>query len=82
MMIYFFVTEVFFLWYVVVMNEFRVHHLVSQLLTQLRVQDSNSPEVFAELLTKNLTPYVTTQVSHFMLGIVHWHQPLGVYTSC
>ena len=49
------------------MNEFRVHHLVSQLLAQLRVQDSHSPEDFAELLTKNLTPYVTTQVSHFII---------------
>lgn len=45
------------------MSEFRIHHHVSQLLGLLGASTGDGPEVYAEMLTKNLTPYVTTQVS-------------------
>lgn len=45
------------------MSEFRIHHHVSELLSLLGASSGDGPEVYAEILTKNLTPYVTTQVS-------------------
>ncbi|XP_073238459.1 gamma-tubulin complex component 2-like [Porites lutea] len=45
------------------MSEFRIHHHVSELLSLLGASTGDGPEVYAEILTKNLTPYVTTQVS-------------------
>ncbi|XP_071477744.1 gamma-tubulin complex component 2-like [Diadema antillarum] len=45
------------------MNEFRIHHLVSELMKVLGSQGKEGPEVYTELLLKNVTPYVTTQVS-------------------
>ncbi|KAK2565112.1 Gamma-tubulin complex component 2 [Acropora cervicornis] len=45
------------------MSEFRIHHHASELLNLLGASSGNGPEVYAEILTKNLTPYVTTQVS-------------------
>lgn len=34
-----------------------------------RASTGDGPEVYAEILTKNLTPYVTTQVN---IVIAHW----------
>lgn len=45
-------------------HEFEVHHLVSQLVALLKVQDVGSVDSHVELLLKNRTPYVTTQVNH------------------
>ncbi|XP_065054316.1 gamma-tubulin complex component 2-like isoform X2 [Rhopilema esculentum] len=45
------------------MSEFTIHHHASELLKLLRVSDGDGPEVYADILTKDLTPYVTTQVS-------------------
>ena len=44
-------------------HEFEVHHLVSQLVALLKLQDVGSVDSYVELLLKNRTPYVTTQVS-------------------
>lgn len=45
------------------MSEFQVHYRVSELLKLLGVTGGDGPEVYTEVLTKNMTPYVTTQVS-------------------
>ncbi|XP_028391404.1 gamma-tubulin complex component 2-like [Dendronephthya gigantea] len=45
------------------MSEFQVHHRVAELLKLLGVTGGDGPEVYTEVLTKNMTPYVTTQVS-------------------
>lgn len=45
------------------MSEFQVHYRVSELLKLLGVTGGDGPEVYTEILTKNMTPYVTTQVS-------------------
>ncbi|XP_020895951.1 gamma-tubulin complex component 2, partial [Exaiptasia diaphana] len=45
------------------MSEFRIHHHVSELLSLLGVSAGDGPEVYTEMLTRNMTPYVTTQVS-------------------
>ncbi|KAK7497174.1 hypothetical protein BaRGS_00011468 [Batillaria attramentaria] len=47
------------------MSEFKVHHHVSELMNLLGVRSSDSigEEVYTEMLLKNTTPYITTQVS-------------------
>ncbi|XP_078663652.1 gamma-tubulin complex component 2-like [Branchiostoma floridae x Branchiostoma belcheri] len=45
------------------MSEFRVHHRVSELQNLLKVRSGEGAEVYADLLLKNMTPYITTQVS-------------------
>ncbi|XP_057317649.1 gamma-tubulin complex component 2-like [Hydractinia symbiolongicarpus] len=45
------------------MSEFKIHHHAAELLKLFGVTEGDGPEVYAELLTKDLTPYVTTQVS-------------------
>ncbi|XP_046359513.1 gamma-tubulin complex component 2-like [Haliotis cracherodii] len=47
------------------MSEFKVHHHVSELMNLLGVRstDSVGAEVYTEMLLKNTTPYITTQVS-------------------
>lgn len=45
------------------MSEFQVHYRVSELLKLLGVTGGDGPEVYTEVLTKNMTPYVTTQIS-------------------
>ncbi|XP_030831245.1 gamma-tubulin complex component 2 [Strongylocentrotus purpuratus] len=45
------------------MSEFRIHHLVSELMKVLGTQGKEGPEVYTDLLLKNVTPYITTQVS-------------------
>ncbi|XP_046850541.1 gamma-tubulin complex component 2-like [Xenia sp. Carnegie-2017] len=45
------------------MGEFEVHYRVSELLKLLGVSGGDGPEVYTDVLTKNMTPYVTTQVS-------------------
>ncbi|XP_064285949.1 gamma-tubulin complex component 2 isoform X2 [Passer domesticus] len=45
------------------MSEFRIHHDVNELLSLLRVHGGEGAEVYIELLQKNRTPYVTTNVS-------------------
>ena len=44
-------------------HEFEVHHLVSELISLLKIQDVSGSETYADVLLKNRTPYVTTQVS-------------------
>ena len=44
------------------MNEFRLHHLVSELLSTFQLE-GDSADSYVELLSRNLSPYVTTQVS-------------------
>lgn len=47
------------------MSEFKVHHHVSELMNQLNVRstDTVGAEVYTEMLLKNTTPYITTNVS-------------------
>lgn len=45
------------------MSEFKIHHHAAELLKLFDVKEGDGPEVYAELLTKDLTPYVTTQIS-------------------
>ncbi|XP_047134835.2 gamma-tubulin complex component 2 [Hydra vulgaris] len=45
------------------MSEFKIHHHASELLKLFEIQGGDGPEVYAELLTKDITPYVTSQVS-------------------
>ncbi|XP_060602983.1 gamma-tubulin complex component 2-like [Ruditapes philippinarum] len=47
------------------MSEFKVHHHVSELMNQLDVRstDTVGAEVYTEMLLKNTTPYITTNVS-------------------
>lgn len=45
------------------MSEFRIHHDVNELLSQLHVRGGDGAEVYIDLLQKNRTPYVTTTVS-------------------
>lgn len=45
------------------MSEFKIHHHASELLKFFNVTEGDGPEVYADMLTKDLTPYVTTQIS-------------------
>jgi len=45
------------------MSEFKIHHHASELLKLFEVTEGDGPEVYAEILTKDLTPYVTSQIS-------------------
>ncbi|XP_013411271.1 gamma-tubulin complex component 2 [Lingula anatina] len=46
------------------MSEFKVHHSVSELMSLLGVKSGEvGAEVYTDMLLKNMTPYVTTQVS-------------------
>lgn len=45
------------------MSEFKIHHHAAELLKLFNVKEGDGPEVYAEMLTKDLTPYVTTQIS-------------------
>lgn len=47
------------------MSEFKLHHHVSELMNLLGVRstDTVGAEVYTEMLQKNTTPYITTQVS-------------------
>lgn len=47
------------------MNEFKVHHHVSELMNQLGIRSSDTvgAEVYTDMLLKNTTPYITTNVS-------------------
>ncbi|KAJ8314612.1 hypothetical protein KUTeg_006762 [Tegillarca granosa] len=49
----------------IIMSEFKVHHHVSELMNLLGVRSSDTvgAEVYTEMLLKNTTPYITTQVS-------------------
>ena len=44
-------------------HEFEVHHLVSELISLLSVRDAGEVDSYVEVLLKNMTPYVTTQIS-------------------
>ena len=44
------------------MNEFRLHHLVSELISTFQLE-GDSADSYVELLSRNMNPYVTTQVS-------------------
>ena len=43
-------------------HEFKVHHLVGELVPLFRVQDSSGVDSLVDLLLKHRSPYVTTQV--------------------
>ncbi|PIK61694.1 putative gamma-tubulin complex component 2 [Apostichopus japonicus] len=45
------------------MSEFKVHHHVSELMHVLGIKGSEGPEVYAELMTKNIRPFISTLVS-------------------
>lgn len=45
------------------MNEFRLHHLVSELLSTFQIEGGENADSYVDLLRKNMTPYITTQVS-------------------
>ncbi|MEE6513613.1 hypothetical protein FKM82_021358 [Ascaphus truei] len=45
------------------MSEFRIHHDVNELISLLRVHGTEGAELYIDLLQKNRTPYVTTNVS-------------------
>ena len=44
-------------------HEFQIHHLVSELVSLLNVRDAGEVDSYVEVLLKNRTPYITTQVS-------------------
>ena len=44
-------------------HEYQVHHLVSELVSLLGVQETSGVDSYVDILLKNRTPYVTTQVS-------------------
>lgn len=44
-------------------HDFQVHHLVSELVSLLGVRDTTGVDSYVDLLLKNRTPYMTTQVS-------------------
>lgn len=44
-------------------HEFELHHLVSELVSLLRVSETADVDAQVDLLLKNRTPYITTQVS-------------------
>lgn len=44
-------------------HEFELHHLVSELVSLMKVSDTADVDSQVELLAKNRTPYITTQVS-------------------
>lgn len=52
-------------------HEFKVHHLVGELVPLFRVQDASGVDSLVELLLKHRKPYVTTQVprSRSLVGI-------------
>ncbi len=43
-------------------HEFELHHLVSELVSLLRVSETADVDSQVDLLSKNRTPYITTQV--------------------
>lgn len=45
------------------MSEFKIHHHAAELLKLFNLKEGDGPEVYAEILTQDLTPYMTTQVS-------------------
>lgn len=51
-------------------HEFEVHHLLNELVSLLHVRDTYvDVDSYADLLVKNKTPYVTTQVQYPLPGI-------------
>ena len=50
-------------YYLNMSHEFELHHLVSELVSLLRVTDTADVDAQVDLLLKNRTPYITTQVS-------------------
>ena len=45
-------------------HEFKVHHLVGELVSLFRVQDTSGVESLVELLLRHRSPYVTTKVRY------------------
>ena len=43
-------------------HDFELHHLVSELVSLLRVSDTADVDAQVDLLLKNRTPYITNQV--------------------
>lgn len=44
-------------------HEFELHHLVSELVSLLRVSETTDVDAQVDLLNKNRTPHITNQVS-------------------
>lgn len=76
-------------------HEFELHHLVSELLSLLRVTEKVDVDTQVDLLLKNRTPYITTQVvtcystiichrrcSHLPLGGVVWEIIINLLVIC
>ncbi len=43
-------------------HEFQIHHLVSELISLLSIREAGEVGAYVEVLLKNRTPYITTQV--------------------
>lgn len=56
-------------------HEFQVHHLLNELVSLLRVRGADVDiDSYADVLLKNRTPYVTTQVDKKLM-IILFHVP-------
>ncbi|ELU18812.1 hypothetical protein CAPTEDRAFT_5306 [Capitella teleta] len=44
-------------------QEFRLHHHVNQLMSQLGASSAEGPGVYVDLLQRNMTPYISTQIT-------------------
>ena len=64
-------------------HEFQVHHLLNELVSLLRVKGADVDiDSYADVLLKNRTPYVTTQVAmHELLSHMTFctHPPPLIY---
>lgn len=52
-------------------HDFELHHLVSELVSLLRVSGTADVDAQVDLLLKNRTPYITNQVQLFMQPTPH-----------
>ena len=51
-------------------HEFKVHHLMGELVSLFHVQDTSGVDSHVDLLLKHRSPYVTTQV-RFKVGVAY-----------
>lgn len=51
-------------------HEFELHHLVSELVSLLKVSETADVDAKVDLLMRNRTPYITTQAGT-SIGIIH-----------
>ena len=61
-------------------HEFQVHHLLNELVSLLRVRGADIDiDSYADVLLKNRTPYVTTQVP--ISSMIYFLRPLPATPS-